>query len=64
MYVAFMCIKTFGRRLQESAGLSCKMEDSNAFDPPDAFVCIIIIIHGSEEHRTKEVFMEEMRRKY
>ena len=44
--------------------LSCQMEDSNAFDPPAACVCIIIIMHGSEEHRTKEVLMEERRRKY
>ena len=45
--------------------LSCQTEDSNAFDPPAACVCIIIIIiHGSEECRTKEVLMEERQRKY
>ena len=44
--------------------LSCQMEDSNAFDPPAACVCIIILYMVQKERQTKEVLMEERQHKY
>ena len=64
MYVAFTCIKTFGRRLQESAFHVKRKTVMHSIRQLHVYVIIIIIIHGSEERRTKEVLMEERRRKY
>ena len=65
MYVAFTCIKTFGRRLQESAFHVKRKTVMHSTRQLHVYVIIIIIIiHGSEERRTKEVLMEERRRKY